>query len=123
MTPDSEIRPSRADALGAAFASIHKTALGVAVGLVCGLLVLVLTLFHLWVRPPQDLNVALLGQYFYGYRITWFGALIGFVWGAGTGFVLGWLMAFVRNLVVGTIVFALKTRAELERTADFLDHI
>jgi hypothetical protein len=123
MTPDSDSQHSRGDALGFAFAPIHKAALGVAVGLVCGLFIFALTLFHLVLQPLQGPNVALLGQYFYGYTISWPGALIGFAWGGGTGFVLGWFMAFIRNLVVSIIVFALKTKAELERTADFLDHI
>jgi hypothetical protein len=32
-------------------------------------------------------------------------------------------VAFVRNLVVTVTMFTLRTRAELERTSDFLDHI
>jgi hypothetical protein len=40
-----------------------------------------------------------------------------------TGFVAGWFVAFVRNFVVTVSVFALRTRAELSQTSDFLDHI
>ena len=123
MTPESEIARSRADALAFAFAPIHKAALGVAVGLVCGAFLFALTVFHLLLQPQEGPNVSLLAQYFYGYGISWRGAIVGLGWGAATGFVLGWFMAFARNLVVSIILFALKTKAELERTADFLDHI
>jgi hypothetical protein len=40
-----------------------------------------------------------------------------------TGFVLGWFLALVRNLVVALILFAVRTRAELDQTRDFLDHV
>jgi len=107
-----------------AFAPIHKRALGVAVGLVVGLLVFGLTVLHLLVLPPaNEPGLWLLGQYFYGYGVTWSGAFVGLFWGFMTGFVAGWFMAFVRNLVVSITIFALRTKAELSETANFLDHI
>lgn len=106
-----------------AFAPIHKLALGVAVGLVTGLLLGAITLFHVALAPVEGPNLGLLAQYFYGYDITPAGAAIGAAWGFGTGFVFGWFMAFVRNLVVSIAVFTLRTKAELEETATFLDHI
>jgi hypothetical protein len=107
-----------------AFAPIHKRALGVAVGLVAGVLVFGLTVFHLLVLPPASSQyLALLGHYFYGYDVTWPGAFVGLFWSFVTGFVAGWFIAFVRNLVVSITVFALRTKAELSQTANFLDHI
>ena len=119
----AEERQNKPDVLAYAFAPIHKAALGVAVGLVSGLVILGVTVFHLILRPADGLNIALLSQYFYGYDVSWIGSAIGLCWGFGTGFVLGWFMAFVRNLVVSISVFALKTKADLQQTADFLDHI
>jgi hypothetical protein len=109
--------------LAYATAPMHKRAFGIAVGATAGTLIFLVTAFHVIVNPPNALNIALLGQYLYGYEVTWRGAFIGLGWGLATGFVAGWFVAFVRNLVVTVTVFALKTRAELEQTSDFLDHI
>jgi hypothetical protein len=105
-----------------AFAPIHKLALGVAGGIVFGLLILLLTLLHV-VSGPEDAFIGLLSAYFYGYSVSFSGALIGGFWGFVTGFVAAWFGAFVRNLAVTLAVFALRTRAELSQTSDFLDHI
>jgi hypothetical protein len=67
--------------------------------------------------------LGLLSQYFYGYSVTWPGALVGCFWGFITGFVAGWFLAFVRNLALTVAVFTLRTKAELAQTSDFLDHI
>ena len=111
------------DPLAFAFAPIHKAALGVAAGMVFGTLIFIVTAFHVGLHPIGGPNLNLLAQYFYGYDVSWIGAAIGFGWGAVTGFVMGWFGAFVRNLAVSISVFALKTKADLKRTADFLDHI
>ena len=115
--------PRAPDPLIYAFAPIHKAALGVAVGLVFGALIFFVTAFHLMLDAGDGPNLVLLAQYFYGYDVTWLGAFIGLFWGMVSGFVMGWFMAFVRNLVVSISVFALKAKANLKRTADFLDHI
>ncbi|MBA2260859.1 MAG: hypothetical protein H0W18_18380 [Acidobacteria bacterium] len=111
------------DPLAFAFAPIHKGALGVATGLVTGLFIFVVTVLHVIAQPAGGLPLELLGQYFHGYTVTWLGALVGFLWGVVTGFVMGFFGAFVRNTTVAIYVFTLKTKAELQRTADFLDHI
>ena len=72
---------SQPEALSFAFAPIHKAALGVAVGLVLGSLIAAVTVFHLILRPTAGPNIGLLAQYFYGYEVTWFGAILGFLWG------------------------------------------
>jgi hypothetical protein len=105
-------------------APIHKRALGTAVGLVAGFAIFGITAFHLTLDPANEgLNIGLLAQYFYGYDVSWTGAVIGFAWGVGTGFVLGWFLAFVRNLVVTTLAFAAMSDEEVARTRRFLDHI
>jgi hypothetical protein len=106
-----------------AFAPVHKRALGVAVGLVFGLVIAAVTAFHLVLRPADAPPIELLAQFFYGYRISWSGAVIGFSWGFFTGFVAGWFVGFVHNLAMAITVFVFKTRGELEQTKDFLDHI
>ncbi len=116
---DTPLPPS----LAMAFAPIHKRALGTAVGLTTGLLLFVVTGFHVIVNPGDGLNLWLLSQYFYGYEVTWRGAVIGLFWGCVTGFVAGWFVAFVRNMVTALWVFAITARVELSQTRDFLDHI
>jgi len=106
-----------------ATAPMHKRAFGIAVGTVTGALLFLLTAFHVIVQPARALDISLLAQYFYGYEVTWRGAAVVFGWGFATGFVAGWFVAFIRNFVVTVTMFALRTRAELERTSDFLDHI
>ena len=106
-----------------AFAPLHKRALGMAVGATAGLLVFVFTLFHLIVQPAEGPNVGLLAEYFYGYSVSIQGAVVGLLWGLFSGFVAGWFLAFTRNLAVATSIFISRTRAELQATRDFLDHI
>jgi hypothetical protein len=108
--------------LALAFAPIHKRALGVAVGLTCGLLLFVVTAFHV-IAHPGGSPLHLLDQYFYGYEISWRGAFVGLFWGFVTGFVGGWFVAFVRNFVTAVLIFYVRARAELAQTADFMDHI
>lgn len=110
-------------ALLRAFAPVHKMALGVAVGLVVGLLVFGATAVRLVVGPEGSTELSLLAQYFTGYSESWGGALIGLGWGFVVGFVGGWFAAFVRNLVMAVWLFVARTRAELDATRDFLDHI
>ena len=112
--------------LAFAFAPIHKLALGVAAGIVFGLLMLAVTMVPvIAVGGEGDLamDLGLMNNYFYGYSVTPAGALVGTFWGFVVGFVAGFFAAFVRNLAVTIAVFALRTKAELSQTTDFLDHI
>ena len=123
MTPPAQNSGLPADELTYAFAPIHKRALGVAVGTVFGGFFFVVTAFHVIMRPADGPPLELLAQYFYGYTVTWAGALVALFWGGMIGFVLGWFAALVRNLTISIAVFVFKTRANLKQTADFLDHI
>jgi len=105
-----------------AFAPVHKRALGVAVGLTVGLVVMAVTMFHL-IAQPADVPIHLIAQYFYGYDTTWRGMFVGGWWGFVAGFVAGWFLAFLRNLMVATWVFVIRAKATLAQTQDFLDHI
>ncbi len=105
-----------------AFAPLHKAAFGAAVGAACGLLVFGFTALTL-LRHVTGVNLELLSVYFRGYSLSWTGALIGGAWGGFVGFVFGWFTAFCRNLVLAVSLFVIRTRAELARTRDFLDHV
>jgi hypothetical protein len=105
------------------FAPLDKRAFGVAIGVAVGLVVFGVTLLDLAVRSEPHEGLALLNQYFAGYRVSFSGALIGLAWGLSVGFCAGWFVAFVRNLVLAVSLFLLRERAELDETRDFLDHI
>jgi hypothetical protein len=49
--------------------------------------------------PNVGQHLGLLGNYFPGYSVTWPGALLGFLYGAGVGALLGWTVASIYNRV------------------------
>lgn len=114
---------AQAKRLALAFAPLHKRAFGLAVGLASGLVIFAITVIYMMQMPVEELRLALLREYFYGYRVSWTGAFIGFGWGMFTGFVAGWFVAFTRNFAVAVSVFLVRAKAELRETRDFLDHI
>jgi hypothetical protein len=105
-----------------AFAPLHRTAMGIAWGVVGGGLLAVATLV-LVLRGTDPLSFGLLGQFFWGYSVAWRGVFIGLVWGFGVGFVLGYGFAFVRNAAVWIWLTVIRSRAEMEQYSDFLDHL
>ena len=106
-----------------AFAPLHKAALGLATGIAFGGTVAAATLLDLILDPGRQIPLTLLSQYFYGYRVSLLGALIGGVWGLLVGFVAGWFVAFARNAAMALWVIYFRARAEWQRTHDFLDYI
>ena len=115
--------PSVTRVLQYAFAPVHKLALGLAFGLTAGLAIFAVTAFHVVAQPEDGLSIGLLGQYFYGYDVTWRGAFVGLWWGFVAGFSAGWFLAFLRNLAVAIWIFVIRTKASLAQSKDFLDHI
>jgi len=105
------------------FAPVDKRAFGAAVGAATALGVIALTAVELLARPVPSINPERLSQYFTGYSVSWTGAVIGGAWGFFTGFCAGWFTAFTRNLVMALSLFMLRSKAELESSQDFLDHI
>ena len=121
--PGSEPEEEHAQRLALAFAPLDKRAFGIAIGVATGLLVFGITAVYLLRSPDDGFQLGLLQQYFYGYRVSWPGAVIGAGWGMLAGFVAGWFLAFCRNLAVAVSVFVIHAKAELLQTRDFLDHI
>jgi hypothetical protein len=110
--------------LALAFAPLHKRAFGIAIGLGLGLSLFVATaMMLLRGQGVAGENLWLLQNYFYGYRVSWAGSVVGLVWGFVVGFVAGWFFAFCRNFVVAASVFWIRAKAELTQTRDFMDHI
>lgn len=110
-----------------AFAPLHRAAMGVAWGVVlgCGVFALTVVLLLKGAPPgrPVGPNLVLLGEYFFGYAVTWPGAFVGLLWGLLVGFLLGWGFAFARNFVFWLWLTMVRSRAEMEQYGDFLDHM
>lgn len=128
--PNNEVIASETlpAALALATAPIHKRAFGIATGIAMGLVMFLVTVVYLLRVDPgapdtRDFGPGLLIHYFHGYSLSWTGALIALGWGFVVGFVIGWFVAFCRNLVLAASIFAIRTRSELAATRDFLDHI
>ena len=51
--------------------------------------------------PQVGPHLRLLGQYFYGYSVSWPGAFIGSFYGALIGGIVGWLIGALYNLIAG----------------------
>lgn len=85
-----------------AVARLEARALALVGALLGGLGLFFLTAFLLLKGGAQvGPHLQLLGQYFWGYTVTWPGAFVGFAYGGLTGALLGWLVGALYNLVVG----------------------
>lgn len=50
--------------------------------------------------PAIGPHLQLLGQYFYGYSVTWLGSLVGLLYGALVGGAIGWMIGTIYNYAV-----------------------
>lgn len=87
---------------------LNATVQGLVTGIVVGFVIFVATnwlLLEGGTTGPEGRTVvgphlALLGQYFIGYRVTFLGSLIGFAYGFVCGFVGGYLISIMYNWLV-----------------------
>jgi hypothetical protein len=104
-------------------AKLDGTALGVAIGLLSGLVVFIATNLLIFKGGDEiGPNLALLGQFFIGYEVSFSGSLIGFVYGLISGFVLGWLIAAIRNLILSIYMFVLRLKGSMSAVNDYIDN-
>jgi len=74
---------------------LSKRALGLAMGIVWGLTVFVATL---WVSAwGGGEHFVLLQQFYFGYSISFLGAVLGLIYGFINGFIWGWLFGWFYN--------------------------
>ena len=107
-----------------AFAPIHRTALGLASGVILGGIIFLMTAILLIKGGPRvGADLMLLGQYTFGYTVTWMGSLIGLAWGFAVGFLIGWSFALIHNIVVWMWLTLVRSHAEMEEYGDLLDHL
>jgi hypothetical protein len=79
---------------------LNAVVAGAVTGLLAGLAVFVATNW-LIVKggPVVGPHLALLGQFFIGYRVTFAGSLVGFAWAFALGFVGGFTVVRIYNLL------------------------
>jgi len=118
-TSDSQL----AGQLALAFAPLDKRALGIGVGVAFALLVFTVTILGILVDPGHSFPLDLLNHFFYGFRVSIVGAMVGAAWAFVTGFFWGWFAAFMRNLVYALWLMNLRIRTDFSTSRDFLDHI
>ena len=77
---------------------VNSVVMAVVVGLIMGIgLFAVTNLLRLRDGPKAGPHLALLGQLFFGYRVTFIGSVIGFVWAFATGFIATYVGATIYN--------------------------
>ncbi|GBC83244.1 hypothetical protein HRbin10_02389 [bacterium HR10] len=79
---------------------LHVRAFGLAVGIVWGLVILGVSLL-VTLKGTGGEHLSRLGLLYPGYRVTYLGSVIGFVWSVIYGFVAGALLAWVYNRLSG----------------------
>ncbi len=100
MVPQ-RVQNSPLEILNEAFAKYDPVALGSALGILFGAVVFLATA-GLLIRGGENIgqHLALLGNYFIGYDVTWSGSLVGLLWGAASGYVIGFITAIAINITV-----------------------
>lgn len=121
---DSKAGTSAADALIVnTFARLDAVALGVSLGVLLGFTIFFAT--NLLVLKGGDVvgpNLALLSQYFIGYKVTFLGSLVGFVYGLMSGFIVGFLIAVLRNAVIAVYLQILRLKSSMAAVNDYIDN-
>jgi len=80
-------------------ARLNAVVSGLVTGTILGLDIFIMTNWLLLKGGEQvGPHLALLGQFFLGYTVSFLGSLVGFIYGFVTGFILGYAVAFLYNL-------------------------
>ncbi len=80
--------------------SLQVRAFGLAVGLVWGVIIFGVSLL-VAIKGTGGEHLSRLGLLYPGYRVTYWGSVIGFVWSVIYGFLAGALLAWVYNRLSG----------------------
>ncbi len=80
---------------------LNGNVLGIVLGLVAGLVIFAATNF-LVIKGGENVgqHLGLLGNFFYGYSVTFVGSLVGFFYGLLTGYIVGFLIGWIYNSIV-----------------------
>ncbi len=111
------------DAVARAFPRLDRTAFGVALGTLSGAIIFLATLM-LVVKGGDVVgpNLALLNQFFPGYRVSLSGSILGLVYGFASGFGAGWGFAFLRNVTMFAYMAFQRRSAERQLMRNLLEY-
>ncbi|MGD9628397.1 MAG: hypothetical protein AB7V18_04055 [Pyrinomonadaceae bacterium] len=104
-------------------AKIDGLALGVALGTLCGIGIFLAT--NILILKGGDVigpTLALLSQYFVGFEVSYRGSIIGLCYGLIVGFVTGWLIALLRNIVLMVYVHLIRLKGSINAVNDYIDN-
>jgi hypothetical protein len=93
-----DLDDSRADIFLTRLARFNATVQGLVSGLLLGSIIFVGTNWLILKGgEPLGPHLALLGQFYIGYRVSFVGSLIGFGYGFATGFIAGYVVGALYN--------------------------
>ena len=100
MKTDDEIQKPEEEKLFSGVLWLNAKVLGLALGLICGLVLFIATNWLVIKGGRQvGFHLQLLSQYFVGYRVTFFGSFIGFAYGFAAGTLSGALIGWIYNKI------------------------
>jgi protoporphyrinogen oxidase len=110
--------------LPGALPKLDPLALGLSLGTVLGIGLMLATFFVLLQGGDvSGKTLTLLNQFYPGYSVTAVGGLIGLAYAFFTGFLLGWVYAFLRNAMTALYVVSLYRSAQQSAMRQFFEHI
>ena len=93
--------PREEQLISQAIARLRAGALAIVCGLLAGTLLFIATLWLVILGGDQvGPHLGLLANFLPGYRVSWGGAALGFVYGLLIGGIAGWSTAWIYNFVV-----------------------
>ena len=80
---------------------LNAKILGLILGIILGLIIFIATIWLvLKGGPVVGPHLELLGQFFIGYRVSFWGSIIGFFWGFAVGSLIGTTIGWIYNRIV-----------------------
>jgi protoporphyrinogen oxidase len=103
---------------------LDRAAMGMAAGIISGTILFAMTLWlTLKGGPRVGPTLALLGQFFPGYRVSMIGSVVGLLYGGIVGFVIGWMFAGFRNVLFYLHFKLIRNRAQRMLLRGLLEYI
>lgn len=105
------------------FAKVDCLAFGLATGILFAAIIFLATNFLL-LKGGEHVgpNLNLISQYFFGYSVTFAGSFVGLLYGFGSGFIIGWVSAFLRNLTIRVYLHFMKFKGRIAAIGGSLDN-
>jgi ABC-type dipeptide/oligopeptide/nickel transport system permease subunit len=102
MAKDLGVNEKQQDVLMTRTLWLNTKVIALSAGLVCGGIIFIATNW-LVIKggDPVGPHLQLLAQFFWGYRVTFMGSLVGFVYGLAMGAVCGGCTGWIYNKIAG----------------------